>query len=166
MNNHKIQVIKSPEPLPPRRINGIIPKSMFLAGSIEMGNAENWQTKLIEALKFQNKVNIVLNPRRDNWDPTWKQSRTNPHFHEQASWEMTAMDCAEYIFMYFDPNTKSPISLLELGMYANSGKLIVCCPPKFWRKGNVDIVCERFGIRQIHDMEITIKWLKNNLFWM
>jgi hypothetical protein len=48
--------------------------------------------------------------------------------------------------MYFDPNTLSPISLLELGLHAKSGKLIVCCPEGFYRKGNVDIVCQNFGI--------------------
>lgn len=161
----KIKVIKAPGPLPVHRVNGVIPKSMFLAGSIEMGNAEDWQTRFTEALKYQCKVNTVLNPRRDDWDSSWEQHKGNAQFHEQVSWEMTALDVAEYIFMYFDPNTKSPISLLELGMYSHTGKLIVCCPPKFWRKGNVDIVCERFGIRQTYDMETTIRWLRNGVFW-
>ncbi len=55
--------------------------------------------------------------------------------------------------MYFDPNTKSPISLLELGLYAASDKLTVCCPEGFWRKGNVDIVCERYGVEQVDTIE-------------
>ena len=25
-------------------------------------------------------------------------------------------------------------------------KLVVCCPPGFYRRGNVQIVCERFGV--------------------
>lgn len=48
--------------------------------------------------------------------------------------------------MYFDPFTKSPISLLELGLFANSGKLHVICQSPFWRKGNVDIVCAKYNI--------------------
>lgn len=48
--------------------------------------------------------------------------------------------------MYFDPNTKSPISLLELGLYATSKKLHVICPEGFWRKGNVDIICKKYDI--------------------
>ena len=48
--------------------------------------------------------------------------------------------------MYFDPNTKSPISLLELGLYATSKKLHVICPKGFWRKGNVDIICKKYDI--------------------
>ncbi|OAL42594.1 hypothetical protein IQ07DRAFT_669236, partial [Pyrenochaeta sp. DS3sAY3a] len=50
--------------------------------------------------------------------------------------------------MYFDPHPEklSPITLLELGHHAKDRKLIVCCPDGFLRKGNVQIVCERFGI--------------------
>jgi len=61
--------------------------------------------------------------------------------------------------MYFDPNTKSPISLLELGLHANSGKMIVCCPKGFWRKGNVDIVCERYDVPVVCDIDsLILNW--------
>jgi len=36
--------------------------------------------------------------------------------------------------------------MLELGLYANSGKMVVCCPDGFWRKWNIDIVCENHNI--------------------
>jgi hypothetical protein len=55
--------------------------------------------------------------------------------------------------MYFDPATKSPISLLELGLFAKTGKLIVCCSEGFWRKGNVDIVCKRYGVMQVENLD-------------
>ena len=55
--------------------------------------------------------------------------------------------------MYFDPKTKSPISLLELGLFAKSGKLVVCCPDGFWKKGNVDIVCQRYKVLKIKDLD-------------
>lgn len=48
--------------------------------------------------------------------------------------------------MHFEPDTMSPITLLELGLYASSGKLIVSCPKGFWRRGNVEIVCEKYKI--------------------
>jgi hypothetical protein len=56
------------------------------------------------------------------------------------------MDEADVIVLWFDPKTKSPISLLELGLHAQDEKMVVYCPEGFWRKGNVDIVCERHGI--------------------
>ena len=30
-------------------------------------------------------------------------------------------------------------------------KLIVCCPEGFWRKGNVEVVCARFGAPLVGD---------------
>jgi hypothetical protein len=65
--------------------------------------------------------------------------------------------------MYFDPNTKSPISLLELGLFAKSGKMIVCCPNGFWRKGNVDIVAQRHGIQCVNTLEELIREVQQRL---
>lgn len=124
---------------------------VFLAGSIEMGKAENWQAKIEKALS--DLPIVILNPRRDDWDSSWKQSITNPKFQEQVEWELLAMDTATIIPMYFDPNTKSPITLLELGLHAKDKKLIVCCPNGFWRKGNVDIVCKRYKVVMARDIE-------------
>jgi hypothetical protein len=59
-----------------------------------------------------------------------------------------------------DPKTKSPISLLELGLHANSSKLIVCCPEGFYRKGNVDIVCKKYGIMQVDTFDSLIEKIR------
>jgi hypothetical protein len=120
-------------------------KTVFLAGSIEMGKAEDWQTDTIEVLKEIDYLTI-FNPRRADWDSSWKQEKNNPHFYAQVTWELNRLDEADVIAMYFDSATLSPISLLELGLYAESGKLVVCCPNDFWRNGNVDIVCSKYGI--------------------
>lgn len=144
-----MKVLKAPQPLPPHRRNGVIPHSLFLAGSIEMGVAEDWQTALTNYISVpENRVkcDYIFNPRREAWDSSWEQSITNPQFNEQVSWEMTALEAARAIIMYLDPATKSPISLLELGLHAASKKLIVCCPKGFWRRGNVEMVCDRFDI--------------------
>jgi hypothetical protein len=135
---------------PPNRYSGFPKKSIFLAGSIEMGAAENWQDKLSRALADQDIV--IFNPRRDNWDSSWVQSISNPQFREQVEWELDHQEQADQIVMYFDPTTKAPISLLELGLAARTGKLTVICPDGFWRKGNVEIVCKRFHIPLYHKM--------------
>src|SRR3990167_1048140 len=132
-------------------------KYIFLAGSIEMGKAENWQEKVVRLLADTDY--ILLNPRRPDWDSSWVQSIDNPKFREQVEWELEAMTVADKILMYFDPNTKSPISLLELGLHAKDGSLVVVCPEGFWRKGNVDIVCHRYGIAQVDTIEEAIKLL-------
>ncbi|MDE1151247.1 MAG: nucleoside 2-deoxyribosyltransferase domain-containing protein [Micavibrio sp.] len=132
-------------------------KSVFLAGSIEMGKAEDWQQRIASALQHVDV--LVLNPRRAQWDASWEQSIDNPPFRQQVEWELDALDAAGLVIMYFAPETKSPITLLELGVHAaaNPEKLVVCCPEGFWRKGNVDIVCNRYGVRQVETIDALIK---------
>jgi hypothetical protein len=48
--------------------------------------------------------------------------------------------------MYFAAPTKAPVTLLEFGLYARSGKLIVCCLEDYWRRGNLEVVCRRYGV--------------------
>lgn len=122
--------------------------AVFLAGSIEMGVAVDWQAQVSAALDGLDV--LVLNPRRDNWDSSWAQEIGNAPFREQVEWELDALDAADVVLMYFDPATKSPITLLEMGIHAaaNPEKMIVCCPQGFWRKGNVDIVCNRYNVAQ------------------
>jgi len=61
---------------------------IFLAGSIEMGAAEKWQDKIVQALT--DKDVLILNPRRDDWDSSWKQTKDNKQFREQVEWELAA----------------------------------------------------------------------------
>lgn len=132
-------------------------KSIFLAGSIEMDKAIDWQKACEIALADDFNV---LNPRRTTWNNSWKQTKDNPLFREQVEWELNALQQADKILLYFAAGTKSPISLLEFGLYAESGKLLVVCAEEFWRKGNVDIVCERYQIPQFHSLEEAIKAVK------
>jgi hypothetical protein len=59
---------------------------VFLAGSIEMGSAEDWQACVSQCLQANDIV--ILNPRRDVWHSTWERSVANPHFREQVDSEM------------------------------------------------------------------------------
>ena len=128
----------------------LLKPTIFLAGSIEMGKAVDWQTELTNNLSHLDIT--ILNPRRDYWDSSWEQTIKNEKFNEQVRWELTALEQASLVVMYFDPATKSPVSLLELGLFAKTGKLLVCCPEGFWRKGNVDIVCEMYNITQVKNL--------------
>lgn len=125
-------------------------RSLFLAGSIEMGRAEMWQAEVERA--FADEEVVILNPRRDHWDASWEQSIHNPLFRGQVEWELSAQELATVIAMYFAPETRAPITLLELGLSARSGKLVVGCPAGFWRKGNVEIVCARHGIPMVESL--------------
>jgi hypothetical protein len=141
-------------------------KKVFLAGSIEQGVAEQWQKTVVKSFPFN--VNF-LNPRRSDWDDTWEQNLNNPGFYEQVTWELDMLNESDIIFMYFDPATKSPVSLLELGMFSevvarrHDKSMVVCCPEGFWRKGNVDIVCQYQGIPHFNNMETAIIELRRLL---
>jgi len=142
---------------------------VFLAGTIEMGNSEDWQTQVASALA--NEEVTICNPRRDDWDSSWHQDIENDKFAEQVTWELEAMQMADIIAMHFEPETKSPITLMELGLHVDIGndvwcgnqKLIVHCPEGFWRKGNVDIVCKRYKVNPVETIESLIDSVKTKV---
>lgn len=123
---------------------------VFLAGTIDMGNSADWQKEFVEMV--DSKFLTILNPRRDDWDSSWKQDIDDVQFYEQVSWELAGLEEADAIVMYLAPGSASPISLLELGLFAKSKKMIVICPEGFYRKGNVDIVCHTYGVTQVNSI--------------
>ncbi len=134
---------------------------IFLAGSIDMGKASDWQQQVIAALGSSDVV--ILNPRRADWNRAWKAELSDPHFAEQVNWELSALDQADVIVMYLAPGSQSPVSLLELGLHARAGKLIVLCPDGFWRKGNVDATAERYSIERATSMDDLIQRVLHRL---
>jgi hypothetical protein len=131
---------KSPDDYSDRDLNF---KTIFLAGSIEMGKAKEWQKEC--ELRLAGRYNI-LNPRRDNWTEEEKIVK------EQIQWELQALEESDHIIMFFDKNTKSCVSMLEFGLYARQNKLMVVCEEDFWRKCNIDTVCEVYGIPVFKDL--------------
>jgi len=148
---------------PPKWYRDLERFSLFLSGSIEQGKAENWQERLTEHLKDLDIV--VYNPRRDDWDATWEQRIDFDRFREQVEWELYHIEIADVVAVYFEPTTKSPITLLELGILSQQkpSSTIVFCPEGFWRKGNVDIVCRRYKITNCVSWEDFVYEIKQKL---
>lgn len=152
-----MKVIKAPN-----KLEWDEPISIFLAGSIEMGTAELWQDRM--AAELTDYDCVILNPRRDNWDVSLKQSINEAKFKEQVLWELEGLDQADIVVFYLDPNTKSPITLMELGLCAKSHAVIVCCPDGFWRKGNVEVICDLFEIPLVNTFdELVVALRKSDL---
>lgn len=151
-----LNVIKAPQKLTDAGI------TVFLAGSIEMGKAVDWQTQIENKLKellSGDTVVTLYNPRRDDWDSSWNQSIEDDNFREQVEWELNALEDADKIVVYIDPETKSPITLLELGLYARNDNMCVCCPEGFYRKGNIDVVCNRYDVPMVDDIDGLVKFI-------
>lgn len=106
---------------------------IFLAGTIDLGNSPDWQSTIVNELKDYH-YTTIFNPRRDFWD------KKDEAF--QIEWELEHLKAADLIAMYLHPGSQSPVSLLELGLYINSPKLIVCCPDGYFRKNNVKLTWE------------------------
>lgn len=124
-----------------------------LFGSIEQGKATNWQKKVTEYLDCYD-LNIC-NSRREYWDDKWELEANNKAYNEQIVWELQALDVSNVQLFYFEPNTKSPITLTLFGMSAAQYRpdILVCCPNGYWRKGLIDILCKKYGIHQEDTLE-------------
>ena len=132
--------------------------SLFLAGTIDNGAAVDWQKEFVTNIQdFTKKYKpaeftyasylAIYNPRRPDWNPNTPYTYTNADMYQQINWEMKALKHASYIIFNFLPNSDSMISLLELGLYADSGKILaVCCPDEYKKSANVHAVCDEFKI--------------------
>ncbi|KAF2630872.1 hypothetical protein BU25DRAFT_408145 [Macroventuria anomochaeta] len=135
--------------------------SVFLAGSIEMGKAVQWQKHMAT---FLSTLPITVNnPRRGHWDPTATQEAKNEAFKHQVEWELSALEKADVICFFFDATTISPVTMMELGLWAKSKKVVVCCDKRFWRAGNIHIVCDRYGVPFVERFEDLVPAIKNML---
>ena len=144
---------------PPNKVPHPHPeKLVFLAGSIEMGVAIEWQKQVID--KLNGLPVTILNPRRLDWDSSWKQGQHEQPFRDQVLWELSSIGKSDVVFFYFDPNTKSPISLMELGLCLGHEKnIVVCCPSAFYRQANVAITCEVGGVSVYETLDEAINVL-------
>jgi len=116
--------------------------SVVLYGGIQPEPA--WQTSI--AASLSGLPVDILDPRRDDWDSSWIEDISFPKFKEQVEWEMDCAKIADVIVFYFPPGLLTPVALLELGMHAGTGKALVCCPEGFYKRGNIQILCLRYGI--------------------
>ncbi len=124
-----------------------------------MGKSDDWQKDFSEKL---DEFDIdIYNPRRTDWDSSWKQSIENKNFSDQVNWELDHIDKSDIVVFNFLGDSQSPITLMELGYVVQSDKqIIVLCGEKFWRKGNIEIICDRNNIPLFTDEDKFIEYLK------
>jgi hypothetical protein len=140
-------------------IDGVVPLNLFLGGTIDDGNSVDWQSALINELNSCDTVHpiMIYNPRREKWDANADSNEVD----KQIEWELYHLERADLIVMNILGNSKSPISLMEIGLFAKSGRLIVFCNPNFYRYENVKIVCKRYGVPLYNTNDILV--IKNKV---
>ena len=102
---------------------------------------EDWQAAVIA--RFRDSVHgrwLFFNPRRKVFHATPEE------MEYQVAWELEHLEAADLILMNLLGSGKSPVSLLELGLHARSGRLRVACEPDYYRYDNVRITCRHYGI--------------------
>ncbi len=159
MKDNEIIEITAPNIITP---NGN--RNIFLAGTIDMGNSEDWQKKFMEEVKLKHVGGLnILNPRREFWKSDWKQDFDDPNFSQQVNWELDAMEKSNFIFVNILPESKSPVTMMEFGIHTKSDKLIVCCPKQFYRSGNIHIVCDKYYVPLFNDYDRAFDYLIKKL---
>jgi hypothetical protein len=141
----RLQMIRAPQRPEPQI-------TIFLAGTItSFVWADDWRAHFTTSLSSLDAPLTVFNPHRPDW--TWPTDLRNADFRTQTQWEFDHLMKASIICFYFGMETESPIGLLELGMTAALRKSIVCVHPEYKKKGNVEFVCEKYGL--------TLVWSKS-----
>ena len=131
--------VQPPSKLPKEKCHVMI----FLAGTIDDGKGIQWQREVVKELEKY--PGILLNPRRDSWAAPLAPKQ----LQIQINWELDGLEQSELILLFLAPGSKSPITLLELGLFAKDKHIVVCCPEGFWRKSTVDAVCRRYSRRRV-----------------
>jgi hypothetical protein len=73
------------------------------------------------------------------------------------------METADIMAVYFGPRTPAPITLMELGLWARSGKCVVGCSEAYPKKGNVRAVCEKYKIECVGTVAELVEGVKRKL---
>jgi hypothetical protein len=149
----KCHVVHAPEPFTPKG------KSVFLAGIIDK-EKPTWRESVISRLSHLDIT--ILDPLRSDWGNGWTDDISCEPFREQTTWELNMLEASTVVAMYMGPSEGAPIALLEFGLFARSGKMIVACPKGFYRRGNGEwlqsrsllFICslELEDIAEVHDL--------------
>ena len=125
--------------------------SIFLGGAIDQGKAGDWQAKVAKALADLDV--ILLNPRRDDWDSSWNESIDNPEFRKQVEWELRAQESADLRIYVLLRDSKGPVTMLEIGLFAPRKDTALCIEEGFYRRGNLEVIADRYGIPIYEDLD-------------
>ena len=125
---------------------------IFLAGTIDDGKSTDWQGEIVKYFEDNHKYKdlIIYNPRRYDFPEHPKEEDVRA----QIRWEQERLDIADHIVMVFKDGSKSPITLLEMGLYAKSDKLTVFCSENYWRYWNVSETARKYHFPLYEDTDV------------
>lgn len=124
---------------------------IFLAGSIDQPARNNWrelaiahiQTSWFSASNNQDSITIYSPRRSDN---EWTVDMEN----EQAAWDMSMLSMVDYVILHLTGTTISPVSLLELGLFARNPNLYLSIDDSYMRKHVVELYYTYYGKNRVY----------------
>ncbi|KAH7129931.1 hypothetical protein B0J13DRAFT_563553 [Dactylonectria estremocensis] len=116
--------------------------SIFLAGTTSATGEPDWRDELSKSLADQPVT--IFNPKRDDWDSTWREDFSDKRWADQIQWELDMQDAASVIVVLFHRATAAPVSLAEMGMASRTGKLVACALDGYYKRGYVEAVCRKY----------------------
>ncbi|KID93193.1 hypothetical protein MGU_00782 [Metarhizium guizhouense ARSEF 977] len=134
---------------------------IFLAGTTTPTADGDWRQKLVNRLS-QDPVTF-LDPTNKNWDSTWTEDFSDTRWTRQIRWELDLQEQADIVVVFFHESTLAPVSLLELGMHARSGKAIACAMPGYAKRGNVQAACGMYDGEFVTSEEELAQAVKSRL---
>ncbi len=135
-------IFTSNEKLPEKESNK---KYIFLAGSIDSQVQTNWRKRVTGKLEGSNYILDPTNRKHDELNDV--------QMKKHIEWELDALSMADKIVLNFLPKGMSPISLVELGLYVATKKLIVVCPKDFYKSRYVFTLCKRYNTPIYHEID-------------
>ena len=134
----------------------LYPKKSFWPARSIWGKSVDWQKATCDWFRALPEGRYLLfNPRRDKG-----LSGEMSDFEHQVNWELEHLEKADLIIMNILASSKSPITLLEMGLFMRSGKLRVICEPGFYRYDNVRLTCARYGVPLYQNMDDFLKTMR------
>ncbi|WP_055447706.1 nucleoside 2-deoxyribosyltransferase domain-containing protein [Lacinutrix mariniflava] len=127
-------------------------KYYFLAGSMDFNESNSWRQKIMQEMKHL--VHFLDATRIEHNDFSDSQMK------EHIEWELDALIISDKIILNFKEDSKSPISILELGMYVKSSKLVVVCPNKFYQRRYINVLCNKYNTPFFDSFDEAIEYLK------
>ncbi len=129
-------------------------RSIFLAGSMDHKQEGSWREEIIAEFG----TNDIFDPTNTHHD----ELNTEQMKHHIV-WELGALQQSDLILLNFLKESKSPISLVELGMYVTSNKLIFICPKEFYKSDYVHTLCNKYNTPIFNTLNEAKTLLKNSI---
>ncbi len=135
-------------------------RSVFLAGTIDNGASLDWQDETAKRLASAFPDLVIYNPRRKIWDI----NASNADLVSQIQWELNYLQLSDIVFFNFLEDSKSPVTMLELGLVLAERKdCVIVNPKKFYRHENVLITALRYNSTPYYTYEIGYSKLVDKL---